>query len=65
MTVSIRNFVEYGSTNAATRLMIINPKPSTSSPRRGRMSFQTSGKTALSLSTFGGFGGCLGSVLNL
>jgi len=65
MTVSIKNLLEYGNTRAATRLITINTKPSASNQRRGRISFQTSGRTALSLWTLGGFGSCLGSELNL
>src|SRR5580658_10257388 len=65
MTISIRNRLEYGNTKAATRLITINTKPSASNPRRGRISFQTSGKTARSLSTLGFFWAGLGSVLNL
>src|SRR2546422_1057396 len=55
MTVSIRNFVEYGRTRAATRLMSINMNPRASRPRRGRISSQTSGSTARSLWILGGF----------
>src|ERR1700716_3735315 len=65
MTVSIRNRLEYGSTKAATRLITMSPKPSASSPRRGRISAQTSGKTARSLWTLGGFGGSLVGEFNL
>src|SRR6202035_642645 len=65
MTVSIKNLVEYGNTSAATRLITINTKPSASSQRRGRISFQTSGKTARSLWTFGVFWAVLRSVVNL
>jgi hypothetical protein len=46
-------------------LITINTSPSASSQRRGRISFQTSGRTALSLWAFGGFDGCFGSELNL
>src|SRR5207245_9542953 len=55
MTVSIRNFVEYGKTRAATRLMSISTNPRASRPRRGRISSQTSGSTARSLWILGGF----------
>src|ERR1700716_1281536 len=65
MTVSIRNRLEYGNTKAATRLITISPKPSASSQRRGRISFQTSGRTARSLWTFGGFGVSLTGEFNL
>src|ERR1700730_18869648 len=43
----------------------MSPKPSASSQRRGRISFQTSGKTARSLWTFGGFGVSLTGEFNL
>ena len=46
----MRNFEEYGSTNPASLLQTINTKPMASSPRRGRISFHTSGHTAFSRS---------------
>src|SRR5229473_979192 len=64
MTVSIRNFVEYGRTRAATRLMSISTNPSASNPRRGRINSQTSGSTARSLWILGGFWVSLGGELN-
>ena len=64
-TSSIKNFEEYGSTNCASRLTSINRNPSASSQRRGRISFQTSGMMARSLSTLGVFWVGLGSVLNV
>src|SRR5208282_3054434 len=64
-TLSIRNFEEYGSTNPATLLTTISTKPSASRPRRGRISFHTSGKMALSLLTFGGCTASLAGGLNL
>src|SRR5215813_11868374 len=45
--------------------MTISTKPMTSSPRRGRINFQTSGKTAFSLSIFGGFPASFAGELNL
>src|SRR5579864_2823303 len=65
MTSSIRNLVEAGSTNPETRLITINTSPTASSPRRGRISFQTSGQTAFSRWIFGGFAASLGGELNL
>jgi hypothetical protein len=61
----MRYFEEYGSTNPATLLMTIRTKPSASNPRRGRISFQTSGQTAFSRWIFGGFGASLAGELNL
>src|SRR5579862_5029516 len=52
MTVSIRNFVEYGNTRPDTRLMTIKRKPMASKPRRGRTSSKMMGKTLRS-SVFG------------
>src|ERR1035441_6034896 len=43
--------VEDGSTSPETRLMTINPSPSASRARRGRISCQTSG-SALNISVF-------------
>src|SRR5579863_7353925 len=65
MTTSIRNFMEYGNTNPATLLITISTKPSASNQRRGRISFQTSGKTVLSLWIFGGFAASIPGELNL
>src|SRR5215469_17035541 len=45
--------------------MTINTKPMTSSPRRGRINFQTSGNTAFSLSIFGGLAASFDGELNL
>src|ERR1700743_1164447 len=47
MTVSIRYFVDAGSTNPATRLIAIRRRPNRRSQRRGRTSFHTSGSTFL------------------
>src|SRR5579863_10448295 len=65
MTSSIRNLVEAGSTNPDRRLITISTKPSASSPRRGRISFQTSGHTAFSRWRFGGFLTSFAGRLNL
>src|SRR5579871_4581979 len=65
MTSSIRNFVEAGSTNPATRLIVMSTRPTTSSPRRGRISVQISGKTAFKRCIFGGLLASLVSGLNL
>src|SRR6202007_128279 len=65
MTSSIRNLVEAGSTNPETRLTTISARPAINNPRRGRISSQTSGSTARSLWTFGGFEVSLGGELNL
>jgi hypothetical protein len=46
-------------------LITINTKPIASSPRRGRISFQTSGKTAFSLCILGGFVASLSGELNV
>jgi hypothetical protein len=62
--LSIRNFEEYGSTNPAILLITINTKPTASSPRRGRINFQTSGQTALKRWIFGGFAASLTGELN-
>jgi len=43
----------------------MSTKPTTSSPRRGRISFHTSGSTAFSLCTFGGLTASFPGVLNL
>src|ERR1700690_3624888 len=64
-TLSIRNFEEYGNTNPATLLITISTKPSASRPRRGRISFHTSGRMAFSLLTFGGCTASLAGELNL
>ena len=61
----MRNRDEYGNTKPAILLMTISTKPRASSPRRGRISFHTSGKTAFSLRIFGGFGFSLPEELNL
>src|SRR5579863_5251474 len=61
----MRNFEEYGNTNPANLLMTINKNPMASSPRRGRISFHTSGRTAFSLSIFGGLTGSFAEELNL
>src|SRR6266849_2992086 len=45
--------------------MTISKKPSASSPRRGRMSAHTSGRTARNLWIFGGFGLALTGEFNL
>src|SRR5271157_6527462 len=65
MTSSIRNFVEAGRTNPETRLITISTKPTASSPRRGCISAQTSGKTAFKRWIFGGFAASLAGELNL
>src|SRR5712692_9116239 len=44
MTLSTRYFVEAGRTNPATRLIAMSTNPSASSPRRGFISAQTSGR---------------------
>jgi len=44
--------------------MTISMNPMASNPRRGRINFQTSGKTAFSLSIFGGFAASFGDELN-
>src|SRR5437764_13003354 len=49
ITESIRYRVEIGSTSDDTRLIAISRNPSASSPRRGRMSSITSGRTVFSL----------------
>src|SRR5580704_14327811 len=64
-TLSIRNFEEYGSTNPANLLITINTNPSASNPRRGRISFHTSGQTALRRWIFGGFSASFAGGLNL
>src|SRR5579864_6168811 len=64
-TLSIRNLEEYGSTNPANLLMTINTKPSASTPRRGRINFQTSGQTAFRRLISNDFVGALGGELNL
>ena len=45
--LSKKYLVESGSTRPATRLMAISTNPPSSSQRRGRTSFQTSGMTRL------------------
>jgi hypothetical protein len=45
--------------------MTISTKPMASNPRRGRISFQTSGSTAFNLSIFGGFAASFEGELNL
>src|ERR1700720_489931 len=44
MTLSTKYLVEAGSTNPATRFTAISTKPTASSPRRGLISAQTSGR---------------------
>src|ERR1039458_9254861 len=51
MMSSTRYLVEAGSTSPETRLTTINPSPSASRARRGRISCQTSGST-LKISVF-------------
>src|SRR5271157_4579533 len=65
MTSSIRNFVEAGRTNPETRLITISTKPTASSPRRGCISAQTSGRMAFNRWIFGGFAGSVAGGLNL
>src|SRR5271157_351733 len=51
MTSSTKYLVEAGSISPETRLMIIRPKPSVISARRGRMSCKISGR-ALKIGVF-------------
>src|SRR5215831_11292060 len=52
MTLSTRYLVDAGSTKPATRLIAIRKNPSTKMARRGRISAQTSGKTAQACLSF-------------
>ena len=63
--MSIRNFEEYGSTKPASLLQTISTKPMASNPRRGRISFQTSGQTAFSRSIWNFLSSGLEAGLNL
>ena len=63
--MSIRNFDEYGSTNPASLLITISTKPTASRPRRGRISFQTSGQTAFRRWILGPLAASLAGELNL
>src|SRR6201988_2214522 len=65
MTSSIRNLVDAGRTKPETRLITISTKPTASSQRRGRISFQTSGRIALRRWILGGFVASLAEELNL